>query len=864
MPNGTPDKEINIRFLVKAQEAITEAEKFRQRIEDVKIQLRELSSQSGKSFKDIAEGMKAAFAKAKMAGGDPNLGPINVKAAKAEIKSYSKDVGVALREVQSETDKTGKSFLNLGNIISRVFGAFFIIKILRDVVRWLGEASQSGYEFVRAIFQLNVAVNALRRSGIDITFQQITENIEKLRQKFKIFSTKELIEGSAAFFNLNRDMGFTRDQLFELQDAIATLAVVNGRAMDEVQRTVALALSSGYTEGLQRLGVSINRVNIAQEAMRLGFGKTYLSLTEFQRGQATFNLVIGKTAKFGDDLSNIYKTLPGIIEASNASVEDSKRIVGENLLQTKAWIAQLKALLFRLMEIPGPMLYIANALRMLIDSMRAFGTALIQTNPQLKEFLRSIYELEKGVVKAAEKGEEKFIKFLAGAIRNLRDANPLFDKFIANLNKIRQERKLEIAEIEPPEDQEKVIEAAEKLIDELRDIEDDYASDRLKMERDLQRDLEKIDREGARRRIEVEFEYQRRLLEIRLDAGDDAYKLYAKYQFDLSQLSQDTQDKIADAQRRYRQKELEAERDYQEKLRRLREDFLFDLEDALRERDALQVIRLTRRYNLEKARLEREKNNEAQTRQEQYQNELKDIQDQRARRERELRAEYEFRLAEIRRQMAREIEMEAMKHRIELAELEESLKVQREERNLQHGIQMEELDIQTAERLRRIAEGIFNEYKLTKDGIDQLKLLVGAELGPGSYIDQVLAYLYLSAARASAAIKDALQFSGGIPKSMPKDITKETPGLASGGVFLAKKPTLIAAGEKEAEVVSAAPLSKIRQLLSMPISNGIGGSRDGKLGIELFLSPDLEARIMDNTMDQMSDVFVDIKRIRVR
>ena len=70
--------------------------------------------------------------------------------------------------------------------------------------------------------------------------------------------------------------------------------------------------------------------------------------------------------------------------------------------------------------------------------------------------------------------------------------------------------------------------------------------------------------------------------------------VYAKYFVDLAKLEQDYQDNVSDAlwdaankrsqlEANYREKELKEEIKYQDFMQKLREGFVLDLEDALRE-----------------------------------------------------------------------------------------------------------------------------------------------------------------------------------------------------------------------------------------------------------------------------------------
>jgi len=47
---------------------------------------------------------------------------------------------------------------------------------------------------------------------------------------------------------------------------------------------------------LQRLGISINKVTIAQKAANLGWDKGYNSLTEYQRALSTYILINERVA----------------------------------------------------------------------------------------------------------------------------------------------------------------------------------------------------------------------------------------------------------------------------------------------------------------------------------------------------------------------------------------------------------------------------------------------------------------------------------------------------------------------------------------------------------------------------------------
>jgi hypothetical protein len=377
----------------------------------------------------------------------------------------------ALYGINNAMQATGKgatrlsaAFGSMGNVASFVFGSVLglsAITILQDIIGYFQKAAVSAYEFTKAMFSLEVGIRALQRSGIDITIKDVYENIERLRVQFGTFSRKELVEGSASLLNLIRDFGLTKEEIFGVQEAAATLAVVNGRAMDDVQRTIALALSSGYTEGLQRLGVSISKITIAYEAMRLGFSKTpnYMGLNEQQRALATLSLIQSKTAIYQRDLEAYQKTAPGRIDVANKRIEDQIALMGQSLLPVWAAFVNLLA----------TALEIFQQIRVIL----AYSNPLVIV-PAILDQLREGKNIIEAVANLPKRIKEAIIPSAGGSTYAGGDLEPSAG--------VADEKRREDIE-------DKVMQLGETL----RKIERDTAKSRARYQRDLQNDLEKID-----------------------------------------------------------------------------------------------------------------------------------------------------------------------------------------------------------------------------------------------------------------------------------------------------------------------------------------------------------------------------------
>ncbi len=939
------DETIITRFVVEASQAIQDAEAYRAKIDSIKAQIKTLAEQSKTSFKDIAEGMKSAFAKQTMADVSP-IGNVkeNVKAAKAEINEFGKSVNTALSEVRKEAGQTGQSFRlfgqeinNVGDLAKVVLLGIFgvsVVAVLRNVTRSFIEATQAGYEFAKAIFQLEVGARALQRAGVDVTIEQIYEQIGTLQERFKIFTTKDLVVGTAAFLNLNRDMGFTREQLFKLQDAIATLAVVNGRAMDEVQRTVALALSSGYTEGLQRLGVSINRVNIAQEAARIGFAKSYMSLTEQQRALATYNLVIRKTAVYQDDLQKYYDTAPGAIDRTKTSFQELKNqfglIIATNFgtylrdinrildaladtLERYKTIDFPKSLLGKLVELNKRLEETSPLLKSIFDWLVKISLVRAFSNiPGLSQFIASLERmnqikagLDEGLLGDEAVGEtERQAKAIQEAVSNSLEALETFQK--------EYDKKIEDLQKDHDRDIAKLQQDADRRSKELA--------------KDLERDLAKIKADGLQKREDLEKDYYNRLQDIETKLGQDIAEENAKYALDIAQTNRASAIRRAELEAQYRENEKKAEIRFQEDMRRLREGFLFDLEDALHERDARQVLRLIRQYNLQKTQAERQFEIEKDERARAFRLEMQQLETQRQERLRILAEEHAARIAFLQAQAQYERELAARKYEEDKAkldrrleeekadriakaleaeeELKAKLKQAKEDRDALLTQQKADLEAERDALLEEIGTKLWGAVQLTtEDGLKALYNALTATLGPGKDTDTIFQYYVSSAKRASASVAGelaslAVQMAAiaALAKSLSNIKVSSTssgypavgiPGGSSSGGTTSQtdKTGKVKSGKQMGGPVYEGELYQVHKdevlvpavngrILSVKQSQealsdfhkvhtpGSRGMGEGKVKIGIALSEGLVGEIIDMAGDMVSDVVFDLNRKR--
>jgi len=290
----------------------------------------------------------------------------------------------------------------------------------------------------------------------------------------------------------------------------------------------------------------------------------------------------------------------------------------------------------------------------------------------------------------------------------------------------------------------------------------------------------------------------------------------------------------ADAERDYRDGELKAEKSYQEALLKLREQFLFDLEDALRERDARQVLRLIRQYQMQKNQTARQNETGRQERAKNFQQELADIEAQKQERLALLRTELQERLDELEKERAKE----------------------EYERKTRWNEEQADLEAQQKEKMDKLVQWLVDEYNLDQAGAEAIAKMLSGYFGSGGVIaqlyDQMIAYVLARAAMIAQINAAIATMSGGGGSHGPP-----TRKRAKGGLDIVNKPTTLTFGEAGPEAALTVPLTGL-QNFRMP-ANSFGGAPEGRIRLEVLLSPDLEARVVDQAL---SGVAATIDRVR--
>ena len=101
----------------------------------------------------------------------------------------------------------------------------------------------------------------------------------------------------------------------------------------------------------------------------------------------------------------------------------------------------------------------------------------------------------------------------------------------------------------------------------------------------------------------------------------------------------------------------------------------------------------------------------------------------------------------------------------------------------------------------------------------------------------------------------------------PKSGSNTVARYAEGGTMVADRPTTVMFGEAGMEAATFTPLNRTGRDVNKIFSNLGGGTPEtggGNMSLEVLLSPDLEARIVRNTLDKTAATISKVQNSKVR
>lgn len=681
-------------------------------------------------------------------------------------------------------------------------------------------------------------------AGVNQPFQDVAFWVGRMYDAIQ--SGRPFGEAAMRLQEMGALSGDTRAKLEQLQKSGADASEIFGVFADEVGGRFAgnmerlaqtfqgiISNLNDFRDQLLRIGGEEFFEGIRQDAKRL---LDILSDSEFS--EATRNLAksIGQIFVLAEKLASsaffaeLESIDPKSLDRLADSIEDATAALAE--LLNIPWEGELGGLVDVLTVIIDHFTFMTNQLNTFIDRAQALGAIIDAIKPgttsgimtgitaaipgggaNLNDFMDAFQqgtgvdpvEVSRKVADASATEEQKQRKLidaykeLAQARQDSADAAealievPEPEPIDTTALEMAQDFSLELEDI--VEERKEKIEALEKdHAEQLLDIQKEYYSQRAKLEEDLQEDLARLADETTRKREEI------------LSGAKDK----------LSELEADTDRKIAEEREDFQIDERRDTEDHLREMRRLRQQYLVDLDDAVKNRDARAIVDLRRRYEQER--------NEQRTDFEVKQSRDREDKDRRLQ---QIRQEEQERADEIIRNREKELaslmESEARKRQElitgfqqELADLNATSIEKVNQENAEYEERKAILEAALAERLEAIAKELAEEDKINEEGAEKILETLAKHFGEGGSIDELME-AYRNRLQTKMQIK--IEFEGGeLPSAGGAGDTSGGGNtsipmrtFARGGRVLATRPMAAIFGEAGPEIGEFTPLGQMEQ-----------------------------------------------------
>jgi hypothetical protein len=658
-------------------------------------------------------------------------------------------------------------------------------QIVNSVINLIKGGVQDGIDFAQAMFLINSAVSQMRDAGVDVQFQDLSNIVTTLGPKLQAFSNLDLSKIVGQVAGLGGQFGMTAKQVSDLTEF--SLVAVERFGGD------AISVATAVTSGMENLTTQMSR-----------------RIYQMTGVQITSQEVYNEAVALG--LDNGAKTYQQL----------------DSQTKQQAYLVLLQQQLAGLQK--DEVTYADNAAGKVKDLGAAwqnlwtgFGLAVTNIIPELTQGLDNmIYTLTQAVG-------------LLQAIGDLKDSRKLsaqtgftggmtWDQFNQDI----QNRAAEVYKLYTNPSPSQVTGApASPSTTPLGDTSADAASsaaekaaaDQLKVEADAEKEIVSLHDSEAAALEKIQTDYQNKLLD---DQAEYDRAMVAE-DVNAANQKQKIQDDAAEAMlvdaEKNRQSNVEAEQKYEEEMQTLTDSFQANLIDALRDNDAKTIIHLIEEYDNQKAEKTKQYNDDNVIRQEQYNQEINLAKQQEAYNLQQLNDEVAQRKAALKVQFDNE---------------NADAKTQRDRQNV-----AEQVDIDN--RLTAWADGLQVQYDLTDAQMKNIYTVINDYLGKNGYVDSVYTYIIARMAQVYAAL------GAGTPTPTSTG-SASTHRYASGGSLFASTPTNVTFGEAGPELAMFIPLGSGVASVPSPSVSG-GGNTGGSIQLQVTLDPNLEAKIVQTSLD---------------
>lgn len=709
------------------------------------------------------------------------------------IKKSTKEV----YDMRNGILNTAKEAFNLKSIMNTAFGvgmAMIIFQLQQLVTKFFTDTIQQVNDLQTAISKLSVVEIEMSNSGIAVTGQQLLNIIAELEKRWVNISNIDMLKATGDMGIRLAELGVSSKQLKDLMDVALSYQVKNpGRTLPEISQLVTQYAITGEKEGIKAFGIAPTDKDIQRMGVALGFIQdTTQEMTNQEKVYTRIQILHEKELSTREEILSMQDNLAN----SGNKLEKSWK----NLLETAAPLVDIWNML---------LLFLSYALEGMSLFVRLWNDAEKPTGAVQKIIYEYVQAL-KTEISFLTIGFQKAYEF-AAKLYEITTGKKLSDQ-ITSTEKLAQQ--------DTP--------TGPALTD---DNADDTNKNAEKIRKALESLFEAMDEFGDRAR-KMNEDFALRMKRMTEDWTTESARFMQDWQIDRANIIAQGNDDASEAEDEYQQDVLDKEAKFQEKLRQLKEQYLYNLEDALHARDARQVLRLMREYNMDKQNLINE-------------HALDVAQDA---------AQHEADMARKKKQVADRLALLDAERALKFKRMQEDEKLKEERAKYDHMVEMARLEHEKNDKLRQLANSIADQLKLTDTGAKALVNLYKKYFGSGGILSDINKFMYENTSvYVEAMMKQILKLvatytdaAKTIASTVDPYKMEKTPGNKKSG----------------STNTNLSPSSGMPKDFSSNAASAAYNATGANINVVVTLNPDLEGRIISQSVDRVTASIIKVRKGR--
>lgn len=703
------------------------------------------------------------------------------------------------------TEMLGKNVAGITAVALAYKGIMFVVGKIQQMIK---KSIDLVIQDIEANFRLSMAVRQHQRAVGELspTIAEALEFSKKMADSYRINEQEaKALYGQTLL--LTREYKLNKEQAEGLQESVIVLSEALGKNYQTALSAVTQAMMTGGSEAMRQLGIDIDEDRIALEGLRRGYIDFGETLSDTQRALIVTDIVIEEGNKLKEDAAKFQENWAGKVEESQKKIDNLTERIGEGLIVILA-------------ELMGALGDLATFLE---DTFDTATTAAAQSILIIENwFHRQILIAEK----TRQKMQEERRRWLTPEEMDLIRREATLEANAATAEKVAEQNEEAYGIMSDASD------AHGKVIEDWADTMDTAWHKVMQI---IAKESPKL----AQQEEKLITDLERRLDQITERFGERRRQLMMQYNRAIEDIDRQATERRTEVTRQYHLNEERALEDHRIRMQQIEEDYLWDLTDAVRERDAKAVLMAKRRYERERKQERQDYRLEKSRRNEDFKLELQDIEYQRRMRRAQRLEEFNERMAEL--------------------EYQEELERQKAQEN--HSQKMRDLHKQFFEELNLKIDHITEDLNLDSEHYEELAKRLLAYWGPHGYHQQVLDGALSITTSYADAMRTILQSIYGGTTTLGSGISvgEEPIPYQRGGTFYATSPTMLKVGETPERVDITRLSAATGAVRDARATGGPGGQR---LQVDLNVLADdrLIVEVADQTMNEVADVFVDIQR----